>query len=815
MRACNALLKLFLLWIVGQTITGCNGPDQVAGVEGSGAPVAFTGGVVGNGQITALGSIYVGGVEYSLDHANIQIDGQPGSASQLIVGQIVTVNGKFGDGPATAQASTVIYEPDLIGPISAIDTAHRQITVLGQQVSIDDDKAPTIIDMSINPASFEGLTTGLQVEISGFTNAQGVLSARRITVQAAGSAYAVDGVVEKIDQSAKTFSVRALGIDFNGADLRAIAGGALKNGDTVRVEGRKFDAAGTLSASKISLYSIALPGAVGDTAIVEGWITRYVSNADFDVNGHPIVGSSQTIISPSDNDPSPLRLDRFVTVFGALRSDGRVDAREINVIKDIWANITLDKCGLVDGCSQATQLLIDGVPVATDSLQPGDLGTSYNYLLPDYSVSTNFKGYTFPGETVDRKLIVVEHTVRGPLEALDLDTGTLRILGQSVVTGVLDTYINGKPGGSDNSYWRDQKSLRSFTIGEMLEISGHETPTGEIIATGIKSAAGKDYRVIGLATAVNAPASRFTLQGLTVDYTGAFMDGFSGAAFHDGDRVLVTGDSYAAGILVAKRVSFLGRQVRGSIGSVLQLNGVITRYVSPDDFDVAGVPIHLTQGATKIDGCGTPRVNAFISIYGAMNPDGRIWSGIRPDLWCFRTGKPHSGALELSAPIDAIDLPRRLIHVLGLTLAVFDQTVINAADVTGEVLVNGPSVPLSDLHVGDQIFARGLLGSSNTNWTRVYITKNLGGPTIMGGVISAVAPDMVVGGVNVHTDAQTQFQGSCGTTSAAEAFDYLTKSLQSAGAASTPPIVSVVGSWAAPAVTAGRVYYGDTACPTP
>ena len=477
MRPCNSLLKLSLLWIVGQTLTGCQ-----AGVEGSGwtpPPVTFTGDVVGNGQITGLGSIFVGGIEYSLDHASIRIDGRPGSASQLIVGQIVTVNGKFGDGPSTAQASTVNYEPDLIGPISAIDSAHRQITVLGQQVSIDDDKAPTIIDTSINPASFEGLVKGIQVEISGFTNAQGVLSARRITAQAAGSAYAVNGVVARIDQSAKTFSVRALGIDFTGADLGAVTGGALKNGDTVRVEGVKFNAAGTLVASKISPHSIALPGAAGDTAIVEGWITRYVSDANFDVNGHHVVGPPYPIIPSTNGDPSQLRLDQFVMVFGKLRGDGGVDALEINVIKDIWANITLDVCTLADGCSKATQLMIDGIPMTTASFQSGDLATSYNYFWPDYSKFTPFKNATFPGaQAFERKLIVVEHTLRGPLEALDLDTGTLRIMGQNVVTGVLDTYINGKPGGSDNSYWRDQKSLRSFTVGQMMEVSGHETAYG-------------------------------------------------------------------------------------------------------------------------------------------------------------------------------------------------------------------------------------------------------------------------------------------------------------------------------------------------
>lgn len=94
-----------------------------------------------------------------------------------------------------------------------------------------------------------------------------------------------------------------------------------------------------------------------------------------------------------------------------LRSDGNIDALEINVANNTHANVTLGGCFVVDGCSKATQLMIDGVPMTSDSLQPGDLVTSYNYLLPDYSKSTPFKNVVIPGVLdFQRKYIVVEHT---------------------------------------------------------------------------------------------------------------------------------------------------------------------------------------------------------------------------------------------------------------------------------------------------------------------------------------------------------------------------------------------------------------------
>ena len=73
----------FLGWIVNAAfvlgIAACGGGGgNTAGIEGSGVTVAFTGNVVSSGQITGIGSIYVNGVEYSLDQASIGVNGGTG-----------------------------------------------------------------------------------------------------------------------------------------------------------------------------------------------------------------------------------------------------------------------------------------------------------------------------------------------------------------------------------------------------------------------------------------------------------------------------------------------------------------------------------------------------------------------------------------------------------------------------------------------------------------------------------------------------------------------------------------------------------------
>jgi hypothetical protein len=72
---------------VALLLSSCGGSQMVAGIEGSGSPI------VASGAISGFGSIFVNGVEYATTNAQIDIDDQPGTESQLLVGEIVTVTG--------------------------------------------------------------------------------------------------------------------------------------------------------------------------------------------------------------------------------------------------------------------------------------------------------------------------------------------------------------------------------------------------------------------------------------------------------------------------------------------------------------------------------------------------------------------------------------------------------------------------------------------------------------------------------------------------------------------------------------------------
>src|SRR3954447_791972 len=86
------------------------GVDQVAGIEGTGAPVAS--GVTSVGPISGFGSIIQGGVEYQTSGAQIQIDDQPATEAQLQVGEVVTIKGTVNPDGTTGVATQVTFSAE-------------------------------------------------------------------------------------------------------------------------------------------------------------------------------------------------------------------------------------------------------------------------------------------------------------------------------------------------------------------------------------------------------------------------------------------------------------------------------------------------------------------------------------------------------------------------------------------------------------------------------------------------------------------------------------------------------------------------------
>ena len=240
----------------------------------------------------------------------------------VAVGQVVVVKGSLGSDGTTGTADSVTYDDVVEGPVSAIDTVADTLRVMEQLVRIDTD---TSFDVTINPASLDGLVVGDIVEISGFFLADGSIGATRIETKTPGSEFEVTGIVSNVN--AMTFQINDLLVDFSAAMIDNFPGGTPEDGQRVEAKGDAFGASGELLATRVEFKGNDLAD-VGDHVEIEGFITRFASATDFDVAGILVITDGNTLFE--NGSSTDLALNRKVEVEGEINAAGALLAENVN-----------------------------------------------------------------------------------------------------------------------------------------------------------------------------------------------------------------------------------------------------------------------------------------------------------------------------------------------------------------------------------------------------------------------------------------------------------------------------------------------------
>lgn len=336
-------------------ITACgSGSEQVAGINAGGSPVPVVG-VVSKGSISGFGSVIVNGVAYDTNSASFTIDGSPGTQSDLSVGDVIVVKGTVNEDGTSPTATSVTFDDVVEGPISAIDLAAQTMTVLGQVVRIDAD---TSFDDSISPATLDTLDVNDIVEVSGFVLADGSISATRIELKLVAGEFEITGVVSNL--AATTFEINGFVIDFGAAAvLENFPNGSPENGQLVEAKGDALNGLGQLEATRVEFKGGNL-GDDGDRAELEGFITRFASATDFDVEGVPVLTNAQTVFE--NGMSADLALNRKVEVEGALNAGGVLLATKVEIKASGFVRIE----SLVEDV-QVDRLTVLGIVIRVDA----------------------------------------------------------------------------------------------------------------------------------------------------------------------------------------------------------------------------------------------------------------------------------------------------------------------------------------------------------------------------------------------------------------------------------------------------------------
>ena len=319
---------------------GGGGSSSPSGIDRGGIAIA-------QGPISGFGSVIVNGVHYSTSGATITVEDQPGTESELRVGQVVRVEGTLDASGTTGTAKSIAYNDNVEGPVQSIDLAASRLVVLGQTVQVG---PATSFDDSIVPRSLDGLLPGDRVEVSGLVGSDGVIAATRIDRKAAAGTVEVRGVASGVDTATRRLQINGLLVDYSAAQLSGFTSGQPANGDVIEANGT-LNGSGVLVATRLEKRSESLPGSSGEKADLEGLVTRFASATDFDVAGQRVTTTAATVYQ--DGTVGNIALDTAVEVSGSFDSSGRIVAQKIEFRRPS----DLEFVGPVDSVNAATSSL--------------------------------------------------------------------------------------------------------------------------------------------------------------------------------------------------------------------------------------------------------------------------------------------------------------------------------------------------------------------------------------------------------------------------------------------------------------------------
>jgi len=325
--------------------------------------------------------------------------------------------------------------------------------------------------------------------------------------------------------------------------------------------------------------------------------------------------------------------------------------------------------------TSSSSFTIDGQPGTEDEIEVGDV------VLVQGTIATS-------GTTGTATSVRFDDNVEGPIEpgSIDTVTSTLVVLGQTVRIDA-DTSF-------DDSI--SPPSLAGLSEGDVIEVSGFVAANGDIRATRIEpKAPGGELEITGIVAGVTA--TTFMINALTVNYETATLDDFPAGTISDGDLVEAKGTTIDpdTGELIATRVELKG-DLAGNDNDHVEIEGLITRFVSATDFDVSGLPV-TTNNQTVFEGgvAADLGLNIKVEVEGALNAAGALVAE-KVDI-------RRARLVRIEAAVDSVSAATNSFIVLGITVNTDALTRM-------EDKFNNPPVQpfrLTDLSAGDFVEVRG------------------------------------------------------------------------------------------------------------
>ena len=346
----------------------------------------------------------------------------------------------------------------------------------------------------------------------------------------------------------------------------------------------------------------------------------------------------------------------------------------------------------------------------------------------------------------DHKASRVEYRaqIKGPIQALTVQdaavgVATLTVMGQTVATNS-STNLSGAR--------LDPTLPNALKVGDRVEISGLLDANGVLVATFLEvEPALADYRVIGRVS--NLTTTTFNMGALTVDF------GSASAAPRVGDMVEVTaaaaGFNAGSNTLIADRIETIaGVSLSGSESA--EVEGYVTRFAGPSDFDVGSVHAAV-DSSTQFEGGSVSSLaqNVKVEIKGNVNSSGVLVAQ--------SVEIESTGSIRIEGSVEQIDAARQQLTVLGVTFA-----VRAGADFEDESSANAEPFTFADIAVGDRLQIRAFLDDGVVVASEIERDDPRSDARLRGQItaINPVESQLAILGVTVTGDAATVYHEASG-----------------------------------------------------
>jgi hypothetical protein len=344
----------------------------------------------------------------------------------------------------------------------------------------------------------------------------------------------------------------------------------------------------------------------------------------------------------------------------------------------------------------------------------------------------------------------VDESVVGPISAIDTTNNVVTVLAQMVK-------INAGTSFSNDITPAD---ITGLTMGETIRVDGMMDSSGTIVATRIEPGSASDpLQVVGTVSSLDSTAHTFMINALIVDYSGATLDGFPSGGPSNGDVVRVQGTSFDATTktLTATTVSrHESDEEEAGDDRDTEREGLITRFASATDFDVAGQPVTTTSSTVYHNGTASNlALNVKVEVEGMLNSSNVLVAS--------EVSFEHNGGVELQGQAAAVDATAGTLTLLGVHITVNSMTRFE--DFSSMQVQN---FNLSNVSNGDTIRVRGYEsppGSGMVVATSLVRVPPSSDVLVQGPFTAGTSPDFTVLGITIDASAATiSSGGESGTT---------------------------------------------------